>query len=57
MVGGGIDSYSINLNLNGQTLGCQRWIPFLVQIQDKDLSDHLAKKSTYLKFHPYWAEY
>ena len=46
MGGGGTHSYSINLNLNGQTLGGQRWIPFLVQIQDMDLNDHLAKKSS-----------
>ena len=46
MGSGETHSYSINLNLNGQTLGGQRWIPFLVQIQDMDLNDHLAKKSS-----------
>ena len=46
MGGGGTHSFSINLNLTGQTLGGQRSIPFLVQIQDMDLNDHLAKKSS-----------
>ena len=43
---GGTLPYSMNLSLIGQTLPGPIWIQFLVQIQDVDLKDHLAKKST-----------
>ena len=46
-MGGGLTlPYSINLSLNGQTLVGPSGIQFLVQNQDMDLKDHLAKKST-----------
>ena len=46
-MGGGLTlPYSINLSLNGQTLVGPSGIQFLVQNQDMDLNDHLAKKST-----------
>ena len=46
-MGGGLTlPYSINLSLNGQTLVGPSGIQNLVQIQDMDLNDHLAKKST-----------
>ena len=46
MGGGWTLPYSINLSLNGQILVGPSGIQFLVQIQDMDLNDHLAKKST-----------
>ena len=47
VMGGGLTlPYSINLSLNGQILVGPSGIQFLVQIQDMDLKDHLAKKYT-----------
>ena len=48
---GGTLPYSMNPSLIGQTLPGPTWIQFLVQIQDMDLNDHLAKKSTKISKH------
>ena len=41
----------MNLSLIGQSSSGPIWIQFLVQIQDMDLNNHLAKNSTKISRH------